>query len=122
MTAPIRVMHVMDGLTQGGMENGVVNLILGLDPERFEHVVYAIRQLGPNAERLPGDRVRVMCLDKKERGLPLQAGDFARAIREVKPDIVHSRNWGAVEAVVAAKWVGSCAVVPSEHGLDSDEW
>ena len=47
-------------------------------------------------------------------------GALARGIREVGPDIVHCRNWGAVEAVVAGKWVGSCAVVHSEHGLESN--
>jgi glycosyltransferase involved in cell wall biosynthesis len=36
----------------------------------------------------------------------------------MKPDVVHSRNWGAVEAVVAARWRG-CAVVHSEHGLEA---
>lgn len=120
MPAPIRIMHVVDGLAQGGMENGLVNLINRLDPGRFEHVVYAVRCLGPNADRLPKDRVRVMHLGKKDSGLPLQMGALARAIREVGPDIVHSRNWGAVEAVVAGKWVGSCALVHSEHGLESN--
>ena len=120
MATPLRIMHIVDCLGQGGMENGLVNLVNNLDPERFEHVVYAIRSLGPNVDRLPKDRVRVMHLGKKETGLPLQMGALARAIREVGPDIVHSRNWGAVEAVVAGKWVGSCAVVHSEHGLETN--
>ena len=120
MPAPIRIMHVVDGLGQGGLENGLVNVIERLDPERFEHVVYAIRRLGPNADRLPRDRVRVMCLGKKDRDFPLQVAALARAIREVGPDIVHGRNWGALEAVLAGKWVRSCAVVHSEHGLESN--
>jgi glycosyltransferase involved in cell wall biosynthesis len=45
---------------------------------------------------------------------------LARAIREIGPDIVHSRNWAAIEAVIAGRWVRSCAVVHSEHGLESD--
>ncbi len=43
---PIRIMHVVDHLGKGGLENGLVNLINGLDPDRFEHVVYAMRRLG----------------------------------------------------------------------------
>ncbi len=120
MPAPIRIMHFVDGLGKGGLENGLVNLIERLDPERFEHVVCAIRHLGPNAGRLPVDRVRVMCLGKKDTDSPLQVGALVRAIREVQPDIVHSRNWGAVEAVMAGKLVRSCAVVHSEHGLESN--
>jgi sugar transferase (PEP-CTERM/EpsH1 system associated) len=118
--APIRIMHFVDGLAKGGLENGLVNLIERLDPVRFEHVVCAIRHLGPNADRLPRDRVRVMCLGKKDADSRVQVGSFVRGIREVQPDIVHSRNWGAVEAVMAGKWARSCAVVHSEHGLEAD--
>lgn len=120
MRAPIRIMHFVDSLGKGGLENGLVNLIERLDPMRFEHVVCAIRRLGPNADRLPRDRVRVMCLGTRDTSLPVQVGAFVRAIREVQPDIVHSRNWGAVEAVMAGRWTRSCAVVHSEHGMESD--
>jgi sugar transferase (PEP-CTERM/EpsH1 system associated) len=112
-------MHVVDHLGKGGLENGLVNLVNGLDPERFEHVVYAMRRLGPNADRLPGN-VRVICLGKQDTDFPVQVRKLARDIRAVEPHIVHSRNWGAVEAVAAARWVRSCAVVHSEHGLETD--
>jgi sugar transferase (PEP-CTERM/EpsH1 system associated) len=116
---PIRIMHVVDHLGKGGLENGLVNLINGMDPNEFEHVVYAIRRLGPNADRLPKERVRVICQGKKDTDSPFQVWTLARGIREVKPDIVHSRNWAAVEAVLAARMVRSCAAVHSEHGLES---
>lgn len=120
MTAPIRIMHFVDGLSRGGLENGLVNLIERLDPGRFEHVVCTIRHLGPNLDRLPQDRVRVMCLGKKATDSPLHVRALVRAIRAVRPDIVHGRNWGAVEAVIAGRWTRSCAVVHSEHGLETD--
>lgn len=116
---PIRIMHVVDQLGKGGLENGLVNLIEHLDPLRFEHVVYAIRKLGPNADRLAKSQVRVVCQGKQDSDSRFQVGRLARAIREVRPDIVHTRNWAAVEAVVAGRWVGSCKVVHSEHGLEA---
>ena len=116
---PIRIMHVVDHLGKGGLENGLVNLINGLDPDRFEHVVYAMRALGPNADRLPAS-VRVMCMGKRETDFPIQFRRLVRDIRSVDPHVVHSRNWGAVEAVAAARWVGNCAVIHSEHGLETD--
>jgi sugar transferase (PEP-CTERM/EpsH1 system associated) len=112
-------MHVVDHLGKGGLENGLVNLIEHLDPLRFEHVVYAIRKLGPNADRLAKSRVKVICQDKQDSDSPFQVGKLARAIRQVRPDIVHSRNWAAVEAVLAGRWVRSCKVVHSEHGLEA---
>jgi sugar transferase (PEP-CTERM/EpsH1 system associated) len=119
MPKRIRIMHVVDSLGKGGLENGLVNLIQRLNTDEFEHVVYAIRRLGENAERLSG-RARLLCLGKKQTDGPVQIGAVARAIREVRPDIVHSRNWGAVEAVLAARWAGSCSVIHSEHGLDEE--
>src|SRR5690242_4727093 len=98
---PIRIMHVVDQLAKGGLENGLVNLIERLEPARFEHVVYAIRKLGPNAERLAKSRVQVICQGKQDSDSRVQVGALVRAIRNVRPDIVHSRNWAAVEAVPA---------------------
>jgi sugar transferase (PEP-CTERM/EpsH1 system associated) len=116
---PVRIMHVVDTLGKGGLENGLVNLIERLDPARFEHVVCAIRGLGANADRLPRERVRVMCMGKTPSGSRFQAGDLMRAIREVSPDVVHSRNWPAIEAVLAARLLGR-ASVHSEHGIETD--
>jgi sugar transferase (PEP-CTERM/EpsH1 system associated) len=115
----IRIMHVVDTLGKGGLENGLVNLVNGLDPTYFEHVVIAIRGLGPNADRLPSDRVPVVCLDNN-RNTRIQTPALARTIARFKPHVVHSRNWAAIEAVIAGKWTRSCAIVHSEHGLESD--
>ena len=120
MRPAIRILHVVDSLGKGGLENGLANLIERMDPQRFEHVVLTIRALGENAARLHRERVRVICLEKQEKGLPVQTHLLARQIREIQPHVVHSRNWGTIEAVVAAWWVRSAAIVHSEHGLESD--
>jgi sugar transferase (PEP-CTERM/EpsH1 system associated) len=114
----IRVLHVVDNLGQGGLEHGLVNVIEQTDPARFEHAVIAIRALGWNAGRLSRQGVPVECLETAG-GLRLQIPALARVIRKFEPDIVHSRNWGAIEAVPAARSTRSCAVVHSEHGLEA---
>jgi sugar transferase (PEP-CTERM/EpsH1 system associated) len=116
---PIRILHVVDHLGKGGLENGLVNLIENLDSARFEHVVYAIRKLGPNADRLAKSRIEVLYQGKQDSDSRFQAGTLARAIGAVRPDIVHSRNWGTVESVLAGRWVRFCKVVHSEHGLEA---
>jgi sugar transferase (PEP-CTERM/EpsH1 system associated) len=117
---PIRIMHVVDSLGKGGLENGLVNLIRRLDPAQFEHIVYTMRGLGPNVDCLPMDRVQVTSLGKKDSDSRFQTAALARAMRHFRPDIVHSRNWAAIEAVIAGRWVGSSALVHSEHGLEVD--
>lgn len=119
-TMPIRILHIVDTmLGMGGMEKGVVNLIRRMDPDRFEHVVCVLRSLGSLADSIPSDRGRVVCLGETGSGMRFQALILARQIEAAKPDIVHSRNWGTIEAVFAGRFVGSCAVVHSEHGMES---
>jgi sugar transferase (PEP-CTERM/EpsH1 system associated) len=117
---PIRILHVVDTLLgMGGMEKGVVTLIQRMDPKRFEHILVVIRSLGVLADYLPRDRAKLICLGNSDSRFSLEVWKLARLIEEVKPDIVHSRNWGAIEAVLAGGWIGSCALVHSEHGMDS---
>jgi len=115
----IRVMHVVDSLGQGGLENGLANVIVGSDPDCFEHIVLALRRLGPTADRLLNHGVQVECLERSPRRSRFQAFSLTRAIRSFRPDIVHSRNWGAIEGVVAGRGAGFCSVIHSEHGIET---
>jgi sugar transferase (PEP-CTERM/EpsH1 system associated) len=115
----IRIMHVVNNLGKGGLENGLVNLIERMDSHRFEHVVCTIRSMGPNAARLPADRTRLISLGERGAGSRLQMPALVKTIRRWRPHVVHSRNWGAIEGVLAGRLATGCAVVHSEHGFDT---
>jgi sugar transferase (PEP-CTERM/EpsH1 system associated) len=116
---PIRIMHVLESLgVGGGVETGVANLIEGMDRKRFDHILCAVFRIGPWIDRFR--IVPVVPLEQKGKRLAIQVGPLTRVIREMKPDIVHSRNWGALEAVIAARWVRRCRVIHSEHGVEVD--
>jgi sugar transferase (PEP-CTERM/EpsH1 system associated) len=119
MPRPTRILHFVDNLGKGGLENGLANLIERMDPGRFEHFVCAIRRLGPTAERLRAAGARVLCLNIQASSR-FQVLALQRTIREIDPDVVHSRNWSAIEAVLAGKFARSRGVVHSEHGLEAD--
>lgn len=115
----IRILHVVEALgVGGGVENGIANLIDRMDSSRFDHVLCAVFHLGSLVDRYPADRVRLMCLKQKPRRFSVQVGPLAEVIRQVKPDIVHSRNWGALEAVFAGRLARSPSVIHSEHGVE----
>ena len=116
MPRRIRILHVVDNLMKGGLENGLVNLVQQMDPSLFEHVVCSLRVLGPNAERMSG-AARVFCLNKNPSSRT-QLPALVRAIRSVSPDVVHSRNWASCEAILAGKWSRTSALVHSEHGFE----
>jgi sugar transferase (PEP-CTERM/EpsH1 system associated) len=116
----VHILHVVDNLGKGGLENGLANVINGLDRDLYDHSILVIRHLGAIADHLSG-RARIIHLDKKPGGSRVQIGTFAEAIHNIKPDIVHSRNWGAIEAVAAARVLRVPSVIHSEHGLDPDQ-
>ena len=118
---PIRIMHVVDTWALGGLQNGLANLIERMDQDRFEHVVCAMRPVDEsNAQRIPAGCTRVIGLSPEEAAARFQIPALIRRIREANPDIVHTRNWGTFEAQLAARRVGGCARVHSEHGIDWD--
>ena len=121
MSMPIRILHIVDTWAVGGLQSGLTNLIERMDMAHFEHVVCAMRPVdGPNAQRMPAGQTRVTCLSQEESASRFQVPALARRIREVRPDIVHTRNWGAFEGLWAARSTGGCARVHSEHGIDWD--
>ena len=78
----------------------------------------AVFRLGPDLGRFPQDRVRVITLGNRGGMFAFQARSLTHVIHEVKPDVVHSRNWGALEAVLAARWKRVPRVIHSEHGVE----
>jgi sugar transferase (PEP-CTERM/EpsH1 system associated) len=118
---PIRILHVVDSWAIGGLQRGLANLIERMDSSRFEHVICAMRPVDPvSAQPLPVGRVRVISLSEQETQSRFQAPALTRKVRQLKPDIVHTRNWGTFEALWSALRVGGCARVHSEHGVDWD--
>jgi sugar transferase (PEP-CTERM/EpsH1 system associated) len=116
-----RILHVLDNLGNGGLQNGVSNVIDRLDPDRFEHILCGIRPVEEQHKHpFSIDRAQQTCIGSAGALGRTQFPAFVRVIRDWKPHIVHSRNWGAIEAVMASRYTGGCAIVHSEHGIDHD--
>jgi sugar transferase (PEP-CTERM/EpsH1 system associated) len=116
---PIRILHVVDTLETGGLEHGVASLIQHMNPERFEHEICAIRNRGPLGERLAEQGVRVDCLEKNRPGFSIIVGPLVRRMRSVRPHVVHARNSGTMEAIIAGRLYGACGLVYSDHGVET---
>jgi sugar transferase (PEP-CTERM/EpsH1 system associated) len=109
--------HVLDSLAVGGMENGVVNVV-NATRDQVRHTVVTMTGLGPLSQRLPAS-VPVHCVEKRAGTDPGAVVRLSRLLRRLRPDVVHSRNWGAFDAVVAARLAGIRTVVHGEHGREA---
>jgi len=113
----LRIMHVLDRLDVGGTEKAVMKLVRGLEPDLFEHYICALRGAG----NIPGEWASgVTILQAGQRGETFQFNvpRLVRLLRAVRPAIVHSRNWGGIEAIVAARIAGVPVAIHSEHGYE----
>jgi sugar transferase (PEP-CTERM/EpsH1 system associated) len=113
-----RILHVVDSLGVGGTENVLATLIERTQ-NHVQHSVCCIREAGPMAPRVQARGVAVTVVGKApghDWSLPLRIAKLCRAQR---PDVVHSRNWGSIDAIVGARLAGTPVVIHGEHGRDA---
>jgi sugar transferase (PEP-CTERM/EpsH1 system associated) len=125
--ASIRILHVVHSLEVGGLENGLVNLLNRLDPDRFEHSICCLTRSGGFAGRITSRRVRIFELKLRPGQFRFPLLRLIRLFREIAPHIIHSRGWATVDATFAARFAGGAAIVHGEHGRDlpdkdGDNW
>ena len=93
------VAHVVYRFDVGGLENGVVNLVNRLAPERFRHAIVALTEVTDFRHRITRDDVRYVSLHKPPGHGMRQWPTLVRTFRELRPDIVHTRKLAPLEAM-----------------------
>jgi sugar transferase (PEP-CTERM/EpsH1 system associated) len=118
---PLRVCHVIYRLGTGGLENGLVNLINRMDPEKFEHAVVCVDGAGAFAGRIVRPAVPVVELHKRPGFEAAFYHRAWRAFRRLRPDLVHTRNTAGLDAIAPARLAGVRTVMHGEHGRTADD-
>lgn len=114
--SPIRVVHVVDSLAPGGLENGVVNVAKSLHGNGFEIGAACLRFRGEFAERMP-DPDGVVVMGKIEGFSWAAVRALRRHLREVGADVVHTHNLGTLIYGALATFGGlTQPIVHGEHG------
>ena len=113
------IVHVVHGFGVGGLENGLVNLINRMPASKWRHAVVSLTGISETfAKRVERDDVKWVALDKRPGHLIPYYPRLFRLFRELRPDVVHTRNLAALEACVPA-WAARVPVrVHGEHGWD----
>ena len=112
-----RIVQVIPSLRVGGLENIAVRLAKHLDP-LADQAVITPGGMGPIAERLPAG-VAVFPLGEAHRPDRWNALRMARLFRKLRPDIVHTRNWTCIDAIIGARLAGVPVVIHGEHGREA---
>lgn len=111
------IAHVLFRLDTGGMERFVVTLINNTG-ERYRHAIVCLTEPGPMQREIIDPAVPCLALHKRpgnDWGCYVR---FWRALRSLKPDLVHSYNIGTLDLAPIARLAGVRRVVHAERGRD----
>ncbi len=113
----IHVLHVLPGLKPGGIEFALSRVIRQLSGS-FRHSIICLKGEAELAGSFDS-AVRIHCLRAKPQE-PALFLRLAKLLREIRPDMIHARNWGAwPDAAIASKMIRpSVPLVWSFHGTD----
>lgn len=112
------IAHIIYKLDYGGLENGVVNLINRMPESEWRHCIICMTDFTEFRQRIRRTDVELYALNKpagKAWGTYFQ---LWRLLRQLRPDVVHTRNLATLEAQVPAFFAGIKGRVHGEHGWD----
>ncbi len=118
MKNPPLIAHIIHRLDVGGLENGLVNLINRIPCSRYRHAIICLEDYTDFRRRIARDDVSVFALHKRA-GYDLQLYfKLYKLLRQLNPDVVHTRNLATLEAQLVAAVAGIKIRIHGEHGRD----
>jgi len=116
------VMYVVHSLEIGGLEKCVVDLVNGIDRNRFEPIICCLASSGPAADKIWRNNIQIFEMKKRSGNDILLPFRLALLFRKKKVAIVHSGNWGTMfEAYVGSKIAGVPTIIHMEQGMELDD-
>lgn len=116
----LRVLHLISFLGCGGTEHGVLKVVRGLGDAHFEQRICVTRGFDASFASQFELEDKLYVAGRPEHTLQFPLFRLARIMRSYRPHVIHSRNWGALEAVLAARLARVPGVIHSEHGYELD--
>jgi glycosyltransferase involved in cell wall biosynthesis len=114
------LLHVLPTFVPAGLEMRTVHLIAALGSE-LRHSILSMDGRTDAAERLPaGAPVRFLPTPPKAGSL-VTSVRLRQVLHEEKPDLVLTYNWGAFDAIFAARSLGFHRIIHHEDGFNADE-
>jgi sugar transferase (PEP-CTERM/EpsH1 system associated) len=115
--APL-IVHIVHRLGVGGLENGLVNLINHLPAARYRHAIVCLTEATDFGRRIRRADVKIHALGKRPGKDLAMYWRLWKLLRELRPDVVHTRNLATVDCQFVAALAGVRGRVHGEHGWD----
>jgi sugar transferase (PEP-CTERM/EpsH1 system associated) len=114
----LRILHVVPRLGMGGTEHGVLKVMNGLGERDFEQRICAVRGMDADFARRMKVAARTYSAGTPNPGFQFPLFRLAKIMKEFRPHIVHTRNFGALEGIAAARLARVPIAIHSEHGYE----
>lgn len=116
---PLHIVHYVWGFHTGGLENGVVNLINHLPQGLYRHSIICQKGYDPAFfARIRSPNVAIFDIAKQDGTDLALFWRLAKLLRQLKPDVFHSRNLSTMEGQLIAALLRIPLRVHGEHGWD----
>ncbi|SHG74901.1 TIGR03088 family PEP-CTERM/XrtA system glycosyltransferase [Massilia sp. CF038] len=118
---PRLVVHLVQQLEVGGIENGLINLIRHMPADRYRHAIVCLKDYSTYHAHIQSRGVEIISLNKRE------GKDFGhylrmfRTLRALQPDLIHTRNLHGIEGQLVAALAGVKLRVHGEHGREMND-
>ncbi|HEX8406042.1 MAG TPA: TIGR03088 family PEP-CTERM/XrtA system glycosyltransferase [Duganella sp.] len=118
--APL-IVHLIHQLDVGGLENGLINLINHLPPERYRHAIVCLKDHTDFARRIERPGVEVISINKREGKDWAHYVRLFKTLKRLQPLLIHTRNLASIEGQLLAVAAGVRLRVHGEHGRDMQD-
>lgn len=119
---PVTVGHTLYAFKEGGMEQGLLNIINYGNSERFRHVILCLTEAGTFARRLRSPSCEIVELRKKPGNDFQIPRRIATEVRRHHIDVLHARGWAAlVETALASRLSRVRGTIYGFHGKTLDD-
>ena len=120
MKRPLKVLHLITGLSSGGVENMLYKVVTRYDRERFKPVVCCIKSGGAVAESLKAEGIGVIMMNRmRGHGFDWRAVlEIQRMLKQVSVDVLRTHQYHAnLYGRIAGRLAGVPVIIPSFHNL-----
>ena len=115
---PTKVSHLVYSFGMGGLERVIVNLANHTQDTDIEHSIITLVDDHSFATLLrPG--IKLYCLNKKEGKDFSCHGRLYKLLKSIKPDVLHTYNFGCLEYQITAFFSGVKKRIHAEHGKET---